>query len=373
PQHELSSSSLLPAITEPLPTVIPFDNALLKQYTRRTRIAQSSVLPPVADEPASPLRDDSQGKACPTNFGFEADQDRANITKTSTLPSDSTPTVTSLAADEGSMQHKLNELMDLSTSLQRQQLDMASKIVAQDHEISQLKTRVKLLEDRKGGGITQSGEDAPIKERSLDEWEASAIKKDGGVQVSISPAAEFATATVSIPTDSGSIPTTSPPGTGVPTEEEMARDAQRMNEQIARVAEIARIHAEEGLQMMIDGLDKNNETVAKYVQEYHQFAAELPIGRRIELISILVKYQDNYAKVLKFQTKQRKPLSRKQHRDFYMSVLRSHADWKAKHFKGMTLEEIKEKFDLVWKQMQDFIPMSSHKAELGLDNDKYLY
>nr|GEY07467.1 hypothetical protein [Tanacetum cinerariifolium] len=45
-------------------------------------------------------------------------------------------------------------------------------------------------------------------------------------------------------------------------EEEMARDAQRMNEQISRDAEIARIHAEEELQMMIDGLDMNNETVA---------------------------------------------------------------------------------------------------------------
>nr|GEY09306.1 hypothetical protein [Tanacetum cinerariifolium] len=129
-------------------------------------------------------------------------------------------------------------------------------------------------------------------------------------------------------------------------EEEMARDAQRMNEQIARDAESARIHAEEELQMMIDGLDRNNETVAKYPQEYHQFATELPIGRRIELISNLVKYQDNYAKVLRYQTQQRKPLTKKQQREFYTSVLRNHAGWKVKHFKGMTLEEIKEKFDL---------------------------
>nr|GFB99596.1 hypothetical protein [Tanacetum cinerariifolium] len=48
------------------------------------RIAQSSALPPVADEPASPMRDD-----------------RANIAKTSTLPHESTSRVTSLAADEG--------------------------------------------------------------------------------------------------------------------------------------------------------------------------------------------------------------------------------------------------------------------------------
>nr|GEW39664.1 hypothetical protein [Tanacetum cinerariifolium] len=58
-------------------------------------------------------------------------------------------------------------------------------------------------------------------------------------------------------------------------EEQMARDDQRMSEQVARDAEIARIHAEKELQIMIDGLDKSNETVAKYLQEYHQFASEL--------------------------------------------------------------------------------------------------
>nr|GEZ24708.1 hypothetical protein [Tanacetum cinerariifolium] len=322
PLHELSSSSLPPVTTKPLPTVIPSDTLPLKQYTKRTRIAQFLVLPPVADEPASPLGDDSQGEACPTDSGFKADQDRASITKTSTLPGDSTPRVTSLAADEGSMQHKLTELTDL----------------------------VKLLEDREGGGIAQSGEDAPIKGKSLDEREVPAVERTSiltsGVSVSISPVTKVFIDEV--PTGSGSIPTASPLGTGVPTEvewfpllvvrelkEEMAKDAHRMNEQIARDAEIARIHAEEELQMMIDGLDRNNETVAKYLREYHQFATELPIGRRIELISDLVKYQDNYAKVLKFQTQQRK------------------------YFKGMTLKEIKERFDPVWKQMQNFIPMGS--------------
>nr|GEW39954.1 hypothetical protein [Tanacetum cinerariifolium] len=73
----------------------------------------------------------------------------------------------------------------------------------------------------------------------------------------------------------------------------------------------------------------------------------------------LVKYQDKYAKVLKYQTQQRKPLTRKQQREFYTSVLRNQAGWKAKHFKEMTLEEIKEKFDPVWKQIQDFIPIGS--------------
>nr|GEY34167.1 hypothetical protein [Tanacetum cinerariifolium] len=42
-----------------------------------------------------------------------------------------------------------------------------------------------------------------------------------------------------------------------------------------------------------------------------------------------------------------------------MSVLKSHSGWKTKHFKGMTLKEIREKFIPVWKQIEDFVPMAS--------------
>nr|GFA72381.1 synaptobrevin, longin-like domain protein [Tanacetum cinerariifolium] len=57
-----------------------------RQYTRRARIAQSSALPPISDEPASPVRDVSEGEAYPTNSGFIADQDRETFAKSSTLP-----------------------------------------------------------------------------------------------------------------------------------------------------------------------------------------------------------------------------------------------------------------------------------------------
>nr|GEW24218.1 hypothetical protein [Tanacetum cinerariifolium] len=127
-------------------------------------------------------------------------------------------------------------------------------------------------------------------------------------------------------------------------EEEMARDAQRMNEQIARDAKIARIHAEEELQMMIDRLDRSNEMIAKHLQEYEQAAVELTIKEKIEQINELVKYQDHLASILKYKAEQSKPLFKKQQREFYMSVLRSHACWKTKHFKGMSLKEIREKF-----------------------------
>nr|GFA58085.1 hypothetical protein [Tanacetum cinerariifolium] len=52
-------------------------------------------------EPASPVRDVSEGEACPTKSGSIADQDRATIAKSSTLPYDSALMVTSPAADEG--------------------------------------------------------------------------------------------------------------------------------------------------------------------------------------------------------------------------------------------------------------------------------
>nr|GEW17751.1 hypothetical protein [Tanacetum cinerariifolium] len=54
------SSPLLSLVTtKPLPTVIPSDTPQLRQYSRRARIAQSLVLPPIVDEPASPIGDDS--------------------------------------------------------------------------------------------------------------------------------------------------------------------------------------------------------------------------------------------------------------------------------------------------------------------------
>nr|GEV71407.1 hypothetical protein [Tanacetum cinerariifolium] len=180
----------------------------------------------------------------------------------------------------------------------------------------------------------------------------------------IPPVAEIPT--VIVPIGSGLVPTVSaifttanvvtPYSRRREMEEEIARDAQRMNEQIARDAEIARIHAEEELQMLINGLDRNNEVIAKHLQEYEQYEAELTIGEKIDLIN-------DHSKILKYQAQQSKPLSKKQQREFYMSVLRSHSGWKIKHFKGMTLEEIKEKFIPVWKQIKDFVPMTSREEE----------
>nr|GEX98575.1 hypothetical protein [Tanacetum cinerariifolium] len=173
-----SSPLILLVTTKPLPTVIPTDTPQLRQYTRRARIAQSKALLTAVDELISPMGDDIQGEAYATVSGLEAEHDRANITKTSTLPSDSTPRVTSLAADEGSMQQKLNELTNLCTRLQRKQDEMASKITAQYLEIATLKARIKHLKDRDRGDDDPSGEDATIKGRRLESGEEASIERN---------------------------------------------------------------------------------------------------------------------------------------------------------------------------------------------------
>nr|GEY25932.1 hypothetical protein [Tanacetum cinerariifolium] len=55
----------------------------------------------------------------------------------------------------------------------------------------------------------------------------------------------------------------------------------------------------------------------------------------------------------------RRPMTKKQKRDYYIAMIRNNLGWKVKDFKGMSFEEIKAKFAKVWKQVKDFIPMGS--------------
>nr|GEX88755.1 hypothetical protein [Tanacetum cinerariifolium] len=298
------------------------DAELFKNLTLmgRARIAQSLALSTAADKPVSPFGDDSQGEAYLL--------------------------VTSLAADEGSMKNQLNELTDLCTRLQRQQTEMASKLTAQDLEIASSKAKIQMLKDKDGGVAEPSGEDATIKGRSLETGEEVGVDKSTERAVSVPPAGEIPT--VSVPTGSGMVLTASPIFTTATIaremEEQLAKEDQRMDEQIARDAEIARIHAEKEL---------------------------------IELINDLVKYQDNYAKVLKYQSQQRKPLSKKQQREFYMSVLKNFVPMGSKeeverfkrkrlslehesHKKMKTSEEVSEE-DL--KKIMELVPVEEVYVE----------
>nr|GEX76906.1 hypothetical protein [Tanacetum cinerariifolium] len=182
----------------------------LRQYfIRATRIAQFKALPTAADELASLLRADSQGEAFSTVSGLEAGQDRENIIKTSALPYD----------------HQGLLLLMLMRA---------------DLEISNLKARIKLLEDKDKGSAEPSGDDDPINVRSLETGEEACVERStergsndteemvnvltsidaaniltSGVQdVSVPPTAEVSTVGVStasglVPTASGLVPTIS--------------------------------------------------------------------------------------------------------------------------------------------------------------------
>nr|GEV74824.1 putative reverse transcriptase domain-containing protein [Tanacetum cinerariifolium] len=52
-------------------------------------------------------------------------------------------------------------------------------------------------------------------------------------------------------------------------------------------------------------------------------------------------------------------MTKKQKMDYYMAMIRNNLGCKVKDFKGMTFEEIKAKFAIVWKHVEDFIPMGS--------------
>nr|GFB54687.1 synaptobrevin, longin-like domain protein [Tanacetum cinerariifolium] len=194
PSHSTHPSSLLPPVTTTsIPTVTSTETTSIRKYTRRTRIAQSSVPPTIADESVSPQRDVSPGEACPTDSGFIADQDRATIDKSSTLPHDSAPRVTSPAAVEGSRD---------------QSIEGKSQAVRR----------------KEGVAATNSGDDAPIKGRSMDEGEEATERVNNDTEematvlTSMDAATVLACGVVDVLTGSGSIPTASTPAEGsVPT------------------------------------------------------------------------------------------------------------------------------------------------------------
>nr|GFA00862.1 hypothetical protein [Tanacetum cinerariifolium] len=176
-----------------------------------------------------------KGEACPTDSSFIADQDRATIAKSSTLPRDTAPRVTSPAAIEG--------------------------------------------KDNQGVIGARSTDDAPIKRRRIDKEEGitrrvssdtEEIRMDegeGGIDV---PTGSYSIPTVGPPvvdihTGSDAVPTASPIITTATVrlqeqidaqvarelDEQQEREDKRMTKQIARDAEVPRIHAEEELQDFI--------------------------------------------------------------------------------------------------------------------------
>nr|GEW10213.1 ribonuclease H-like domain-containing protein [Tanacetum cinerariifolium] len=211
--HTTHSSPPIPSVsTAPIPPVTSSETTPIRKYTRRARIAQSSTLPPVADEPASPLR-------------------------------------------AGSMQQTINELTALCTSLQRQYSELAVKFEAQEIEITRLKARVKLLEDREGGAAEGSRDDAPIKGRNLDEGEAAAKRASDDTEematvlTSMDAATVLASRDAKVPTGSGPILTVGPSAAKVSTGSDVAPTASPV---FATVTMVTPYRRRKGKEVMIE-------------------------------------------------------------------------------------------------------------------------
>nr|GEY48166.1 ribonuclease H-like domain-containing protein [Tanacetum cinerariifolium] len=338
----------------------------------RTRIAQSSVLPTVAEELASSLRDVSQGEACPTDSGFIADQDRATIDKSSTLPHDSAPRVTSYVADKGSMQQTIPELTALCTSLQRQLSELTAKFQAQERrsmdegeaatkrisddseEIATVLTSmdaatvlasgvvdvptgsefiptakcqqqdfkilnvskvfddmskdesvwsnttysVQVLEDRESVAAKHSGDDAPIKGRSINEGEAVAerISNESDEIARVWTSMDAATVLaggIDVPTGSGFIPTAGPPSTDISTGSEVAPTASPI---------VTASLIEETERLKRKGLNLEQEHVKKQksseeAPEIEKSTKEIPEEKMKEMMQ-LVPVEDIYVQAL---------------------------------------------------------------------------
>nr|GEZ43510.1 hypothetical protein [Tanacetum cinerariifolium] len=186
--------------------------------------------------------------------------------------------------------------MELCTGLQRQQTHMAAKIKAQDLEISGLKERVKFLEDKDRGSAEPSQEDAPIKGGSM----------------------------------------------------EIAEEVR-----VERSTELGRNDTEEMVNLLSSMEAANILTSRVAAVSVSPVAGVSTVG--VPTVSGLFLT----VSAIFTTASMSKPLSKNEQREFNMSFLKSHDGWKTKHFRGMTLEEIKEKFIPVWKQLEDFVPISS--------------
>nr|GFD34327.1 hypothetical protein [Tanacetum cinerariifolium] len=113
---------------------------------------------------------------------------------------------------------------------------------AQEVEINRLKERVKNLEDQEGVIRDKSGDDAPIKRRSTNEGEAAAegVSNDSEEITRVLTSLDAANVLAGETNIDAQM--------ARELEEQQEREDLRMNEQIGRDAEVARIHAEEEIQ-----------------------------------------------------------------------------------------------------------------------------
>ncbi|GJR14397.1 hypothetical protein Tco_0797049 [Tanacetum coccineum] len=331
------------------------------QTTRQ--IAQSKALTPRADEHASPLRDDSYGEAFPTATSLDAGHARENIPKTSAMPHEPSPRVTSLDGGEDNLEisqlkGRIMTLEDAQNNREGVQEDAPNRggIMHQREEFGIEKDSNKSTDKRSestgemGNVLSSIGAANILASGGLKEVVTLASPQIAPATLQVSPASAtdalaVATASIRTPTavtyvttrpattytrrarvsrgvvieSSQPSHTTSAPTFSTKGKEKMTEPKKPRKKRVARDTEIARIQAEEDLRQMIDELDRSNEVVNKHMAEYEKAKHDLSLKEKIDLIRVLLNYQKNLAQVKKYQAQQQRLGSKTERRKFYMS------------------------------------------------------
>nr|GEY34412.1 hypothetical protein [Tanacetum cinerariifolium] len=233
------------------------------RITRGTiRISQSKVPSPGADETAFPLGDVRYGEAFPTDTSLDACQDRENIVKTSAMPHEALPRVTSLGDGEGKEKRRT-----CSGGCSKHGMDGS-----------------------RGGFISWrycEDSDKSADKGSDNTDEMSQVLGVENILASRGLRSVFTTASLSVA--------------------------------------IASIDISPIVATASGELDRSNEMVAKYLSEYEQAVVGLSHNEKVELINELPMYQRHLTQIKKYQAQQNKPATKTERRNFYMSILRSNA------------------------------------------------
>ncbi|GJX53206.1 putative nucleotidyltransferase, ribonuclease H [Tanacetum coccineum] len=336
---------------EPIPqaTTLPSQSypriSTPRRLTREAiRISQSKAPTPGADEIASPTRDDRHGEAFPTATSLDAGQDRENITKTSAMPHEASPGVTSLSGGEGRGMDQGEDLMtgdvEKSTGKGSDNTDEAANVLS-TLEAANVLSSGSFPTAAPAGVATASGS-----------FPTATIFTTANVTTPYTRSTRASREIIIEPSHTTNVPTIRAKGKGKEKmvestgtkknkiqeqldaqvakelEMEFAREEQLIKDQGEKDAEIATAQAEKELGIMIAELDRSNELIAKYMTEYEQAEADLSLEEKMELITELIKYQRNLAEIKKYQAQQSKPSTKTEKRNFYMAVLKSHAGWK---------------------------------------------
>ncbi|GJT89171.1 ribonuclease H-like domain-containing protein [Tanacetum coccineum] len=256
----------------------------------------------------SPTRDDRHGEAFPTATSLDAGQDRENIAKTSAMPHEASPRVTSLVCDGKSLV---------------------------------LKNKVKTLEDnaKRSEGFAQ--EDAPntggMDQRCLSTLGAANVLSSGGT----------ASTPAGVDTASGSFPTAVIFTTASVTTP-YTRRTRALRGIIIESSQTTSVPIISAKGKGKEKMAESESTKKKKVQEQldaqvakeleYEFAQEEQLireqGEKYAKIARVQAERElglwNLAEIKRYQAQQSKPATKTEKRNYYMSILKSNAGWKAK-------------------------------------------